>query len=342
MVQRRSLTDFDRGRALAWLQERISLRNVARRLRVAPSVICRLQQRLQATGRVQDRPRPGRPKKTMRREDRYVSRQATTSRTSTANRIRGQLRVATRTNVSVQTIRSRLHDMQLQSRRPARRPKLTPAHKRARLRWCRRHGRWTRLQWAQVVFTDESRFRLEHPDGRTRVWRRTGERFQEDCVMPVTAFGGGSIMVWAGISANHRTPLHHIQGNLNGTRYRDDILRAVALPLLRQVGRGAIYQDDNARPHRARLVDDFLQQSGVVRMDWPACSPDLNPIENVWDLLERRVRDNHGPPQTLQQLLALLQQEWLAIPQAVLRVYTDSMRCRCVQCLASGGGYTEY
>ena len=59
--------------------------------------------------------------------------------------------------------------------------------------------------------------------------------------------------------------------------------------------------------------------SGVVRMDWPACSPDLSPTANVWDHLERQVREKHPPLATLPALLGLLQQEWLAIPQAFLR-----------------------
>ena len=173
MVQRRYLTDVDRGRAIAWLQQRIAVREVARRLGVAPSVICRLQQRWQATVRVQDRPRSGRPRKTTRREDRYITRQATMARTSTARRIRGQLRAATQTNVSVSTIKNRLHEVHLHARRPVKRPKLTRAHRRARLAWCRRHVRWTRAHWSRVMFTDESRFALEHPDGHTKgtTWR---------------------------------------------------------------------------------------------------------------------------------------------------------------------------
>lgn len=342
MVGRQKLSLLDRGRAVGWFQDGVAVREIARRLQVSPSVIVRLRQRFNATGQVQDRPRPGRPKKTTAREDRYITRQAQASRKTTANRIRRQLRAATHTNIATQTVRNRLHAAQLRARRPAKRPMLTPAHKVARQGWCRRHGRWTRQQWSQVVFTDESRFSLQHPDGRTRVWRRRGERFREDCIQPVTPYGGGSVMVWGGFSAQHRTPLYHVQGNLTGQRYRDEILVPLAVPLLRQIGPQAVLQDDNARPHRARLVDDFLQQAGVTRLDWPACSPDLNPIENMWDLLERRVQENHPPPLTLQQLLALLQLEWQAVPQAELRTLVESMRRRCMECSANRGGSTHY
>ena len=254
MVQRRYLTDVDRGRAIAWLQQRIAVREVARRLGMAPSVICRLQQRWQATGKVQDRPRSGRPRKATRQEDRYITRQATMARTSTARRIRGQLRAATQTNVSVSTIKNRLHEVRLHARLPVKRPKLTHAYRRAHLAWCRRHVRWAHAHWSRVMFTDESRFALEHPDGHTKVWRREGERFLDECVLPVTGFGGSSIMVWAGFSAHHRTRLHHVQGNLNGQRYRDEILHPHAVPMLRRIGQGAVYQDDNAQPHRAGLA----------------------------------------------------------------------------------------
>ena len=128
----------------------------------------------------------------------------------------------------------------------------------------------------------------------------------------------------------------------NGQRYRDEILRPLVVPALQQIGQQAVLQDDNTRPHRARVVNTFSQQAGVNRMDWPACSPDLNPIENLWDHLEQRVVRNHPPAQTLQQLLAQLQLEWQAIPQHQLRRLTNSMRRRCAGCIANRGGHTHY
>ena len=207
-------------------------------------------------------------------------------------------------NISQQTIRNRLHGFNLRSRRPAVRPRLTPAHRAARRAFCRRHVRWTRQQWSQV-FSDESRFTMNHNDGRLRVWRRPGQRFIDATVQEKVAFGAFSL--------HHRTPLCHVQGNLNGLRYRNEILRPLAVPTLQQIGPMAVYQDYNARPHRARVVNDFLQQSGVNRMEWPACSHDLNLIENLWDELDCKVRSNNPPPRDAQHLFQMQQAEWQAL-----------------------------
>ncbi|KAK7098606.1 hypothetical protein V1264_002863 [Littorina saxatilis] len=192
MPPRRKLSDLDRGRAIGWLQDGVAARQVAQRLAVAPSVIIRLKQRVQATGRVQERQRSGRPRVTTQREDRFIQRQAMQQRLATANNIRQRLQVTTNTVVGGQTIRNRSHNFGLRARRPVRGTTLTANHRA----WCTQHVRWQRQQWAQVLFTDESRFCLEPADVRIRVWRRRGERFAEGAVLERQRFGGGSMMVY--------------------------------------------------------------------------------------------------------------------------------------------------
>ena len=342
MAARRRLTDEQRGRALALLDEGLGQREVARRLAVSHSTIQRLLQRFNETGSVQERRHTGRPRKTTRQEDRYLVLAALRERASTTVTLRGHLRAATGVNISCSTVSRRLHAADLRSRRPAVRPVLTPANRQRRLAWAQQHVTWTRQQWARVMFTDESRFTLSFNDGRARVWRRQGERFADGTVQEHNRYGGGSVMVWGGMSSGTRTPLLPVGGILNGARYRDEVLEAVALPALQQLGPGAIFQDDNAPAHRARLVTHYLEQHQVVRMAWPACSPDLNPIEHLWDVLGRRIRSNYPPPGTLARLVEILQNEWAAIPQQTLRTLVGSMRRRCEACIQARGGHTRY
>ena len=93
-------------------------------------------------------------------------------------------------------------------------------------------------------------------------------------------YGGGSVIVWGGISLRMRTPLHSMEGNLNGVGYRNHVLEPIALPGLNAAGPGAIYQRKNAHAHRARVVTDLLEQQEVATMVVPAFSSDLNPIEH--------------------------------------------------------------
>ena len=122
-------------------------------------------------------------------------------------------------------------------------------------------------------------------------------------------------MVWGGISLRGKTNLVIIEGNLNALRYRDEILDPVAIPYLRNLGPNAILQDDNARPHRARIITEYLQNLGVERMEWPAMSPDLNPIEHLWDQLGRAVYARVTHRTTLADLKQMLVEEWDAIPR---------------------------
>ena len=87
---------------------------------------------------------------------------------------------------------------------------------------------------------------------------------------------------WFGISAQGKTDLHVIDnGTLTALRYVNEILDVYVRPYAGAVGENFILMDDNARAHRARITDQYLEQATIVRMEWPARSPDLNPIEHA-------------------------------------------------------------
>jgi hypothetical protein len=85
------------------------------------------------------------------------------------------------------------------------------------------------------LFSDESKFNLKFSDGRVRIYRRRRERFADRCVKQTDRFGGGGVMVWGGISDVGKTNLKIVVGNLNGIRYRDEILAPIVLRLFEHI-----------------------------------------------------------------------------------------------------------
>ncbi|GFX86184.1 transposable element Tcb1 transposase [Trichonephila clavipes] len=143
-------------------------------------------------------------------------------------------------------------------------------------------------EWNEVVFTDESRICLQHHDGRIRVWRHRGERMLNSCVMHRHTGPAPGIMVWGGIGYHSRNHLIRIAGTLNSQRPISEVLEPVVLPYLQGLAT-AKFQEDNARPHVARIVQRFFVNHQIELLPLPARSPDLSPIENMWSMVAQRL-----------------------------------------------------
>ena len=240
------------------------------------NTIIRLRQLFQQTGGVAGRRRPGRPRVTNPRTDRFITLTLLRRRFQTATSSARQYCISKHTLLR----RLRQERQPIRPRGPYVGQVLTARHRAARLQWAQRHFRRRRQQWARVLFSDESRFNLSHHDGRIRGFRRRGERFADNCLIERNRFGGGSAMVWGGIMGRRKTNLIVVQGNLSAQGYINQILQPEAVPFLQRHG-PAILMHDNARPHVARICRQFLNRNNVNVLFWPAVSPDMNPIEHI-------------------------------------------------------------
>lgn len=331
------------SRAVVLLQEGESQRAVALRLGVSRQAIRNVWERYQETGSVARRPGTGRTRSTTVQEDRYLRLSARRERTVTARALQNRLRQATGTRVSDQTIRNRLHEDGQRSRMRVIRIKLTRAHRAARLRFAREHLDWTMDNWRTVLFTDESKVKFYSDDRRVRVWRREGERFTNPCIHETDRFGGPSVMVWGGIGLMGKTELEILnEGTVTAASYVERVVRPHIIPYAQRVDHNFILMQDNARAHTARLTQRALSEANISVLPWPAMSPDLNPIEHLWDQLKRSLKENYSEVHSQQELINALKLCWEQIPQENITHLIESVPNRLRECVRNRGGPTRY
>ncbi|UYV66959.1 hypothetical protein LAZ67_4003454 [Cordylochernes scorpioides] len=305
---------FTRGMVIGLKRAGWSIRQIAADTHLGASTVHRLWRRWLEQGNVAIYKNVGATRVTSARVDRRILRQAVAAPQATCTAILQHVQDTLDHSISTRTISRRLVANGLHSCRPLRRLPLTPPNRRQRLEWCRARSTWM-TEWHRVVFSDESRFCLSSDSRRVRVWRRRGERSNPAAIVERPTVRQGGIMVWGAIAYDSRSPLLRIQGTMTAQRYVDDVLRPVTLPYLQGVP-NALYQQDNARPHTARISQQALQY--VQMLPWPPYSPDLSPIEHVWDIIERRLHALPQPP----------------IPQDAIRTLIDSLPRRVAACIA--------
>lgn len=315
---------------------------IARRFRINQGTVSRILKRYRISGLLTPLPGRGRKLKTTERQDRYLRRLCLNGRTRTTNTLRAEWMETLGFPVSRSLVNARLLRAGLYARRPRWKILLTPRHRQSRMEWARQYQRIDVGHWRHVIFSDEARFEVYRRDGRVRVRRRREEVYHEQCVMPRVHSGGGGVTVWAAFHATGKSQLFIIEGNLNQQGYLD-ILREVLLPFARGTfGANFRFQDDNAPAHRARAVLQFMDEQEIHRLPWPASSPDMNPIENLWAELSRQLNLLVNQPTNVAQLREALTTAWEAIPVQTLTALAESMPRRLRALMDAHGGYTRY
>ncbi|GFT76804.1 transposable element Tcb2 transposase [Trichonephila clavipes] len=190
---------------------------------------------------------------------------------------------------------------------------------------------------------DESKFSLSSDSHRILIWRERGSRNHPSNIIERDRYGSRGFLVWGGIMLGSRTDLHIFDaGSVNGTRYCNEILNPYVRLFRGAMGLQFLFMDDNAPCHRTVAAEQLLESEDIERMDWPARSPDFNPIEHVWDFLGRRLAARTLPPETIRELRLALQDEWAAMPQQLIDTLILSMGRGCETCLAVRGDHIPY
>lgn len=334
------LTSFERGEIVGLSKGGHSVRNISKILDKPKSTVQDVITKYNEENRTDSAPRSGRPPALSERDKRQLGRIVRQNRKQAVEEISEQFNQGLTISVSSRTVQRTLHTMGYYGRTGRKKPLVSEVNRKKRLFWCYDKKNW-QDEWNFIIFSDESRFELFRNDANQWVWRRACEAYAKDCLIPTVQKSEG-VMVW-GCFCNYKVgPLVLIEGRLNAEMYIE-LLEDYLLPFLNELGPNShTFQDDNAPAHSARLTKDWKERNLHQTLPWPAQSPDLNPIENLWDVLERRIRMRSIKPKNKSELMIALEEEWHQLEPERLLKLVESMPRRIKAVINSKGYPTPY
>ncbi len=225
-------------------------------------------------------------------------------------------------------------------RKRATKPLLNQRQRQKRLTWAVEKKNWTVAQWSKVLFSDESKFCISFGNQGPRVWRKSGEA-QNPCCLKSSVKFPQSVMIWAAMSSAGVGPLCFLKSTVNAAIYQEILEHFMLLSADKLYGDADfIFQQDLAPAHTAKGTKSWFNDHGVTVLDWPANSPDLNPIENLWGIVKRKMRDTR--PNNVDELMATVKETCASIPPQQCHKLITSMPRRIEAVIKAKGAPTKY
>jgi len=343
---RTQMTDEDKGKILGF-KEYLNAEQISIKMRRSPTTIRRFLAKYKKTKKIKNLRRSGRLQALNNTEKEALIQKTIVARHKPLREIIENLEL----KCSMSTARNVLHDAGIQSYIAAKKPFISEKQALARVNWCEKNKKKSIYDWWRTIFSDETCVEIGKQSRQIRVWRYTGERYDVECLTPTFKSGRRSLMVWGCFVGEIKGPLifcdeiKEEKEKISANIYLK-ILESYFLPFKHTahelVGGGVMFQQDNAPIHTARIVTKWFETNNIKIIDWPAASPDLNPIENIWKLLKNNVQKRDNFPRTISDLKIALKEEWAKCDTSILRDIIDSMPRRITAVLQSKGGPTKY
>ena len=340
MAKKRELTPEERNMIVEMRSNNMTYRAIAEAIGIPHTTVQSVIKRYSDSGIVNSIPRKGRKPILSPRDLRKLRNIVTKNRRATLSEIREELQE----NVSNKTIGRMLIQLGYRSRKAVRKLFISKKNAQRRLLWCKLFRKWTLKDWKRVIWSDECSIQLWQASRDHRIRRTPLEKFHPDCVAPTVKHGGGSLMVWACFNWDGLGLIIVIEGSVKQEKYIE-ILENHLLPFWKRIKRrvrSPIFQDDGAPAHTARSVAIWKRSKEIRSFRWPAQSPDLNPIEHLWQILKTRIQQRNPRPKNLNELKECIYEEWGQLDPNIMRSLVLSMSRRIRSVIFAKGYQTKY
>lgn len=327
----------------ALLEAGLSQRQAAGVVKVSKKCVSNVAQKLKRNLPLTNTPGQGRKRKSTEADDRALLRLCKKDRTKSSQQLSADWILSNGDRLSPPTIRRRLVGMGYRSYTAKKKPLRTVQHRKKRLRFAKDHQCWSK-EWNKVIWSDEAHFELFNRKNRSFIRRLQSEVDAPFNFVPRVQGGGGHISVWGCMTGGFRGPLVIYSGKVDGPAYIkiiESVLPMFIHDTFGGVDKDYLFMQDNAPPHRSNFAKKWITENSIKVLEWPPTSPDFNPIENLWDHMDKELR--HMKPTNLDELQQMIQEVWSKITNAQCQKLVDSMPRRMAKCIrSSGGSFSQY
>jgi transposase len=232
----------------------------------------------------------GRPLKINERDIRQLKRLVKLENRLSASKITSDLNNSLSKPVTTRTVRNYLRELSYEYVVKLEKQWLSARHREQRIAWCNEHLHWTADDWKNRIFSDESTFYVLQRKNRCKIWRLEKEKLLPECLQETNTGDGGKIGIWGGISGHGRTILRLHSENMNGTLYCDVSGKELKQSIEKLPNKnGIVFQQDLVPWHTSKIIKEKMDKMGLKVLKWTPKSPDLNPIEMLWSIIDKRL-----------------------------------------------------
>jgi len=302
------------------------------------STVYKIIQRAKIRGTTERPMSPTKPRSLSVRDERALVRTVKRERDAPLQDITNTLP----SKVSTRTVQRTLHSRGIASCVSVKKPFLTKERKVKRLMFAKDHKDWTVDQWRKVIWTDESTFEVGKNVRRRRVWREPSEKYNEDCLEPTFKSGRTSIMVWCAFADNQKAGPAIIPPKRRSAKDFVDIVYERHLKEFKNKLVDCVLMEGGAPIHTSCVSQEWRKLHHIPKINWPPCSPDLNPLENIWLSMKTDIHKRNPRPKDAKQMTQAVLEEWKAIPAKRLESLVATMPQRIQDVIDAKGGSTRW